>query len=401
MPMLATLNLPKAPTWATDSGRVLDPDDTSGTGEILKEHGWDIDQRPPARVMNWLHNNHYQQIQRLRQQQLMNWWENTAVAVGDTSGIIFHPEIGYWLYTQDTGNLPYSSIDGHTWTARTALASNARERLIGIASSYYLVGISTDAIQYSADAGATAWTTVTSGTIGGSGNLRAMHTKYPDTDHLIVSRAGGVVRIASSGITGAFVGASTPPPSTPASDTDHALIYTGGTTWLLGMSGTAGASEMYKSTDDGDTWAATSPGISSLFAVGSVGFKHAAYSRDTGRLVLVGSAGVSNSDFIAYSDDLGDTWVDVTSAIDNKGLSSVSYPTYVYYCGGNCWVACASNLISDNPRAVYVSTDNAATWSVADLHGQAASGRGLYIACDERKLLIGGDSGINVYCLAT
>lgn len=400
MVMLPILNYPTAlPRWATTAGRTLEPD--SG----VKDVGWQIDDVPPARWMNWIHNTTYEWVQKITATQLMNWNQNTDISASSVNAASYHPDQGYWMAYRGLNVVVDKSIDGHSWSTVTSLAQTPRAGTAAIDGSYYIIGTILNDIEYSNDAGAT-WAVKTSATIGGSGELRSIHTKYPDSDYAVVARgsAGSVtIRIASSGITGSWAAATTQPPSVPASAFAKTLIYCGATTWMLLVCDltTGDQTKLYKSTDDADTWTAVS-GLS--FSASAYGAASIAYSRETERLVVCGSAATSgNEEYIAYSDDLGDSWTAAT--IDKNGIALSDPVQHAYYCGGNTWLATAQEFDLATSQTIYVSTDNAENWKIADVNGAAVTGGpSVYshpqIVCDGRQVMVLGLFGFNATSLA-
>lgn len=400
MPMLTTLNYPNSlPRWATDASRTLEP--ASG----VKDVGWQVDDVPPARWMNWIHNVTYEWIQKITATQLMNWNQNTDISAVSVNAASYHPDQGYWMAYRSTGQTVNKSVDGHAWTAVTALAQTARTGTAAIDGSYYMVGTVLNDIEYSNDAGAT-WNVISSATIGGSGEIRSIHTKYPDSDYAVVARGAAssvFIRIASSGITGSWASATTHPPSVPTNAFARNLIYCGATTWVLLVCnlGAGDKTKLYKSTDDADTWTAVS-GLS--FSASAYGAAALAYSRETERLVVCGSAQTSgNEEYIAYSDDLGDSWTSAT--IDKNGIALSEVVQQVYYCGGNTWVATSREFDLATSQTIFVSTDNAVTWKVADVNGSTVTGgptiyNGPQIVCDGKQVMVLGAAGFNATSFA-
>jgi photosystem II stability/assembly factor-like uncharacterized protein len=172
-----------------------------------------------------------------------------------------------------------------------------------------------------------------------------------------------------------------------------------GLTWLLLVqnygSGTGDDCKLYKSLDDGDTWAEVTA-LAALFPSASDGAYCLAYNQDTGRLVVGGSIDTSASEeYFAYSDDLGDSWTAAT--VDKGGKALSARVDRVYYCGGNSWVAIADSYDPDTGQTVYVSTDDAVTWKVANMKDATYGTDNLVeLLCDTTRMLAIGDTGFNV-----
>lgn len=398
MSMLPILDVPDSlPRWATNGTYVDEP--TSGD----KDNGFLPGVKPPAKWWNWLLNLNYEWAKRIMRTVLMNWWEETAISADDVESAIFHPGIGSWIVGMDaTAPFGFTSIDGHTWTAfSNTIGAAARLEFIGIDTSNYILGNTSNDIKYSADAGATAWSTIADATIGGAGILERICTKYPSADFAIVARnnAGAVeLRIASTGITGSWVAPSTPPPSVPAGSGISSLIYIADTTWLLltTRSNNGEDARLYKSLDDGDTWVRVN-GLS--FSAGDYGPTHMAYDENSGRLVTSGgTADISPEEEFSYSDDLGDTWTVAT--VDRKGMGSDDAALRIYNCGGGSWIAANPSIATSEADGLFASTDNAENWQIADLHGATGAATHKF-ACDGRKVIFCGDAGFNAYSLGT
>jgi hypothetical protein len=353
--------------------------------------------------MNWIHNTTYEWVQKITATQLMNWNQNTDISATRVISAIFHPDNGYWLAPSSITAV-YRSLDGHTWTGTGALPTQPSDCCIAIDGSYYIVGLIGGDVEYTTNG--SSWTTISSATIGGSGAIQQIHTKYPDSDYAVLSRgnAGTItVRIASSGITGSWAAATTQPPSVPTNAVARNIIYCGATTWLLLAAdiGTGDRTKLYKSTDDADTWVAV-PGLS--FSASAYGASAMAYSRETARLVVCGSAATSgNEEYIAYSDDLGDTWTAAT--INKNGVAASESVQNIYYCGGDSWIATSREFYLSSSQTIFVSTDNAETWQVADVNTASVSaGPVIYayppIVCDGRQLIVFNDNGFNIASLA-
>jgi hypothetical protein len=78
---------------------------------------------------------------------------------------------------------------------------------------------------------------------------------------------------------------------------------------------------------------------------------------------------------------------------------------HVYYCGGNTWLATAQEFDLATSQTIYVSTDNAENWKIADVNGAAVTGGpSVYshpqIVCDGRQVMVLGLFGFNATSLA-
>jgi hypothetical protein len=400
--MLPIIGYPsQLPKWATTAANRSEPSESD------KAAGHAQGQASPAYEENWRANLVYQWVQKIPALNLKNWFGNTDVDTWDIYSAIYHPEIGLWCVSGNNATTKYST-DGYTWGNGGTIDAGgfAAYRFAAIDDLYYIMASdgTADNLKYTTDPTG-AWSTIVSATIGGSGNMTAIATKYPDDRMCILSRNSGAslgIRITNTTILGTWVGPTTPPPSVPASSLGLALFWVSGNTWLLLCNTYAGdrsKMKLYKTLDDGDTWADV-PGILTPYPSGSYGAIHLAHNPSTGRIVSVGSDAAigTPNEFAAYSDDLGDTWT--ASTIDNKGYGSGSILEQVYYCGGNAWVAIAKNYDPDENQTVYVSTDDGATWEIADMNDATYGSNNLTVlACDERRLMAFGDAGFNVHSL--
>lgn len=404
MPMLTTISqLPsKAPKWATTSLNRSEPSESD------KAAGHAQGQASPAFEENWRAYFVYLWTQQIMKGALTNWNTNADIVAWNLWSGIYHPDMGSYCIA---GNNDYNwySYDGYTWTQglQIAVGATASWRFAGYDSARVIIGNdTTDDLEYSTDGGiAAAWTTVLSATLGGSGNLYAIGTKYPSSDLALVCRGSGgscTVRRATTDVTGSWVAASTQPPSVPTGAFAMDMFWVGsGQTWMLLVQkyGTPSDSDckLYKSLDDGDTWAEVT-GMNQ-FPSGSDGAMCLAYNQDTGRLVVGGSIDTSTSEeYIGYSDDLGDTWGAAT--IDKGGKALSARIDRIYYCGGNAWVAIPDAYDEDAGQTVYVSTDDAQTWKICDMLGGTNTDNLVELICNENKMLAIGDNGCSLSSFA-
>lgn len=349
------------PRWATDSGRVLEP--SSG----VKDTGWQIDDVPPARWMNWLQNLQYEWNQYHLRQQIANWRfcdYNTKPAPGTSQSVIYNQEDGIWwiIGTNGANGEAWYSYDGHNFTLQAAsLVGNLpNEHCIAIDSANLLVGTD-DGIKYRPNATG-VWALIANAAIGLASGPTTIITKYSTSD-FIMAYAAGTVFIESTGVTGgSWVAATTDPPSPPAgAPTGTRFIWATGNTFYLMITGVTGPStKVYTSTDNGDNWAAMSN-----HPLASDTAYEMAYNPDTGRLIVVGNDATPTS-LIEYTDDAGATawssatidYGDVQSPYRSPQLRSV------YYCGNNVWIAGGNSSALNGQSALFlVSIDDGETWA--------------------------------------
>lgn len=393
MPMRITLDVPgKYPRWATGSNRTKEPPET-GPDIPNKDDGHIADYKPPARVQNWLDNLHYQWGRKAAGVIVSNFWPNNEIltASNDIIDAIFHPTFGkFGLLMPDIDRF-VSSADAHTFALATLASST--QKTLGIDLLRFIYGDTNGDLYYSSVSPFTSWTQITSATIGGSGTITQIHSKYPDSNKCIITKGTGM-RIAATDITGAWSAPTTPP---ALADYHCVLLYAGNSKWFVITASAAGTPILYISVDDGDTWngVSTQPYLLSTDESGGL-----AYSRDTGRLVAVGN--VTAGEQIRYTDDNGSSWTSAT--INKRGLSADMTFKNVYYAGGGIWVACGGVVDGlTGEKAIYVSLDNAKTWFIPDvnqLNNAAETINMNAIACSERNILVVGDLGQSVTSLS-
>lgn len=401
MTMFPKIDLPsRLPRYGTNSAYQEEPP------EADKTLGHSLGERSPAYWENWRTNLVYEWCQKIAGTQLMNWKQGTDVLADDCESAIFHPEVGYWVITSVSELTSFHSTDGITFTTGSSMGAYPIENVIGIDTTNYIIANANNDLKYSADGGQTAWSTAASATIGGSGTIGAMCTKYPDSDFVMVARGSNPVqiRIGSTGVSGTWAAPTTGPTGMASGAVAKSLIFTGGTTWILQVAQIGfNETQIYISTDDGDTWAAsdTDPPFSSA-AVG--GYRSAYHQRSTtaGRLIVVGhetpvtgpSRGVA-----FYTDDLGTTWTEAT--LNFQGLDTDVYIKGIYYAGGDTWIG--TYKASGGDPKVIISVDNGENWKIADIDGSSPSAGtdGDIIACNERQIMIFGSDGYNIKTLAS
>lgn len=392
MPMRITLDVPeKHPRWATGTNRTLEPDDT-GPDKPNKDDGHESDYKPPARVQNWLDNMHYLWGRKTGGVIVSNFWPNDDIWTvdNDVLDIIFHPTFGKFGAILPGLAKFASSADAHTWALNDTFINASA---LGIDLLRFMFGVTGGDIYYCSADPFTTWTQITSATIGGSGSITNIHTKYPDSNKCIITKGSGM-RIAATNILGAWTAPTTPPGV--ISTTHNSLVYAGNSVWYL-SSKTATGPTTYKSTDDGDNWTGTGsqPGALGTYSNGGI-----AYNRTTGRLIAAFSSAAGEA--IKYSDDGGDTWLSAT--INKRGLSGIMTVKNVYYCGGDMWLISGGVVNgATGEKAIYASIDNGLNWFIPDVNQLNNAAETVYmngIACSERNIVVVGDEGNNVTSLS-
>lgn len=393
MPARPQFDLPKRLVWATNSSRTLDPDDTAGSGAVTKEDGWETGKRPPARVMNWIHNFQNQWIQHIGSAAVGNWFPSSAVGAASLNGAVFVPGGGRYRWVMASGTNTYYSQNGTSWTSTgAALTSAAVTGAATLQGATTAVFGTSNGLEHSSGALFSPWTQVLKATMGITNNIYSMDSKATGSSFVMAVTSSNEVAIAASGVTGAWAAPTTPP--TAAINGPKKLIWAGGSTWYL-MSGstTNYASRLFRSTDDGDVWTqqAITPSVPELW-------ESAAYDPGAGRLIIAASeisAGSDRPEFW-YTDDGGAT--QGKGAFDSFDTITNTKVQDIYSCGSGLWVACC---IPNN--RIIISSDNGETWHPADAHDfyDNTAGQGLhYLAGDGHKLIALGTNGYNGYCLS-
>lgn len=389
MPMYITLDVPeKFARWATGANRTLEPDE-SLPSLPSKDNGWSDNLRPPGRIQNWLDNLHYRWQKKTMSHALSNLRQITDLG-DDINQSIFHPDFKKFLVVTPSSSGVYFTANGHVWVNNAVIAN---KQSVGIDRNAYIIGDTSGNIWYNTDADLTAWTQITNATIGGSGAIKRIHTKFPDSDTVMLLK-GTAIRIEPTGITGGAWASPTTPPTIQTTPT-HGLIYIGNSTWIVysGSGQAATTPTMELSYDDGDTWApVTTEPFGTLDKPTCL-----AYSRDSARLIVAGRT-AANATWIRYSDDLGVTWFN--SSLDLGGLpgsvlAEITAPEAVYYCGGDSWVIAGSPVDLENGYSgILVSIDNGLTWKLPNTNPNTTGGATRIInaiACGDREILLSGE----------
>lgn len=355
------------PRWATDPGRTLKPDESE------KDLGWDLDEKGPARWMNWLQENTYQWIKKIAGVPFFNWSLVDNSIVNALVSVIYSDTLKKWFATEVATNQVWSSDEGHLWlTYQAPLPAAPVSRGVAIDSARVIIGAGSDV--YYSNGGAF----VPAG-VGGAA-FNTLYTAYPTSDRVLVADSAGVVRFATNVAAGLWTPATTSPATALAT-----LIHLEGANWL-GMS----IQQCYVSTDDGVNFAAAGS-----VPVGVV-LKMVEYNPNSGRLVVVGDDGF-NAPAIYTSDDVGATWI--------SRIGGVSDPTggvlsAVQYIGGSMWFAGGGIITPPTRETMYVSLDDGDTWDLATYHDfNLALPRDIVdVAGDGRSLIcVGGNIAPNPF----
>jgi hypothetical protein len=366
----------------------LDPDDTlSDPIPIVKEDGWALDQRPPARIMNYLQNLFSEWLKRYATTPVNNWLLSTDVGAASVDAIVYSGDAdgtfkdGLWFLF--VGVDVFSSEYGVDWTdTGTNLTSAANPGAVSKSDSYKAIIGTANGLEY--NSGGFTFVEVTNATIGGGGGFTGGAIALDaNGDRTIVVDTLGNMRIAATGVNGAWSAPTTPPDLGAVAGTVGRVVYGGGTKWYAARrSGTA--QKLASSDDDGDTW--TSRTLPTFL---SNNVNAIAYDPDSARLVACGED-IAGTAPIQYSDDDGATWT--PSAFE--GLSRDD-TIDVYSLGAGIWVGI------QNSRIVF-SQNNAVTFAFADQHELPVSVSQEFLVMwgDGRKLAIGGENGLTARSLS-
>jgi len=320
------LTVPGAlPKWATSSNTTLEPSNP------LQAQGWDLGDKPPARIMNWLQNLYYKWIQCFFRMQVSKWkLLNYTTPLGSCMGVVFHPNQGTWLMT-DNNRHTWVSQTGINWDDEGALATSSA--LYGwkmdITNSYILVGCD-EGIWTRTSAG--TWALVTIATIGTSNLIKGVCSQFPVSEVTVAVDSAFEVYI-SAAITGSWGPATTQPPSPPSGTVTCArVVFAGGSNLYL-LAAISGTTKIYKSLDYGISWSATASAPN--FGTGEA--LEMGYDPDNDILVVVGEYNVRIGK-IYYSLDKGDTWIASNIDWNSSTVPEVTLRA-IYNCGNGVWVA--------------------------------------------------------------
>lgn len=396
--MQTPLNIPSNfPEWAT-----------SGTASIVeppqerKDIGWEVDDEIPAAFWNWWNNITYQWTKRVGAMVPSNFFLNDAVSGTPLlRAILYHPDVGQFIALEDvaspTSGFSYHSIDGQRWggTFRSYVGIDS-SYAAGIDATKYLVGLKNGSLDYTLTG--SSWLNISSATVGGgTGPIRALITRYPTTNYIMVAKDTGV-RIATDALSTWY--AATTQPTYAGTPRAFVRVVGGaeGQTWRLWSSQSISPyNRIHESIDDGVTWVDTGeePSLSAFRA------NSYAYDITAGRYLAGGFDGTETR--IAY--DEGSGWA--YSDIDWGSLDpSVSQIHHLYDCGSGIWLAIGDGDTQDIAQRtvglVLVSVDGGLSWKRSHLNGTSglSSEQNMYaVACDGTKLVLVGDGGYTAHSL--
>lgn len=323
--------------------------------------------------------------------QYSNWLEFDPGLINFSTSI-YHPVIKQWLFSTTT--MAYQSLDGQY--VGSSLESYPNPIYSGyteasIDTSRFLVPLTNGAIYHCTDIAGT-WTSESEATIGGTGACYCIGTKYPSSDYTIVARNS--VRIASTGVGGGWAA-----PTTGASYTTEprTVTWLGGSTWLL-LGSTAGTSQAFISTDDGDNWAAaTHPSTIEAMTLYS-----SAYNSTTGRYIAVGGDS-SDQSIIVYTDNNGTSWskVGTIGFIKNPALTGTDTSLFwIKYLGDSVWVA-GGNKYDSEHHNVMVSFNDGLIWNAIMVKKLSSGSINSVITAgfDGKQVVAAGAGGVSVRSL--
>lgn len=363
--MRLPLLLPDRFTWGTDAGRVLTP---AGAG-IDPDHGYDYSQRVPPKLLNYIHKLQGEISEAFIAQNLRAWrslsWASSTI---DLINVARLPG-GKWVVTD--GSDAYYSIGGNSWSAPVVLPNIVERDMIVTDSDGFVIAGNT-AIVYSS-IGVT-WSAAGAGAEAVAN--RGTNDYFLSAD----SGPGFDIYIWSTGISGGGVIATTP------------------ASWASILNLCGGASNLYwylldsncdtfKSTDGGDTWAATTTNPSLSSGSGATDYYN-------GTWICVGGDPSYGRSRVARSTDEGGTWETVT--IHNVVPNGVSTLTSVRALGGGRWVAIGKYGLAgyDLRPNILISIDDGLNWypGCTNIDGGANYMNCLW--CDGERIIGVGDNGL-------
>jgi len=252
----------------------------------------------------------------------------------------------------------------------------------------YIVGMQSGDVWWGQASDGQLSNQVLSATIGGTGYIRAMATKAPSSNFIIIARNSGStsIRIGASGITGGFLSATTAPFT---GHVNKKMLYLGGSTFLV-LQSTNPYAELYQSTDDGDTWVKSTTDPDSAF-VDPVEMEDMDYNPNTGRLLVVGSKPGADGR-LCYTDDLGTTWTEANFTDPKQMYKSNLHA--VKYVGGTTWLMVGnwtypSSVSNYSGEGIWISHDNGVNFKYCASN----------VGCDAGGLV--GDTVKHLYAIGT
>lgn len=344
------------PEWATDGASVqLEP--SAGR----KETGWAANDRPPAKIFNWLLASVCQWVEHFALVQIKNWiWSADVLAdhvkAMASCQIDTAPPTHVVVAVGFSGYIAWSSDDGLSWTNGTGLGAvhlhDVASNSDPAAPSFVAVGNSGE-IRQSSDGA--AWTSRTSGV---ASHLRSVIWDATNETFIAVGDAGVILTSPTgvtwtsrtSGTANDLWGVSAQPNGhAKACGEDRTIVRSvdGGVTWDDDTVSASGSGQMYFNicfspglaswvamepngqvigcAEDGSTW-------SDVLASSAREFTWGTLATDGGHLLLTREWSAGNGGKLIYSTDGGATWSDLS-------VPTTSEYGGVDYCRDAFWVA--------------------------------------------------------------
>lgn len=370
--MQTALNIPVDFSWATSANRTITP----ATAGIVPATGWDFTQKPPARLMNYIHNlqgewgdsNVIRAVANVSSM-LKDWVGGGANTVNN---ILFNGAAAYrrWVVTEPATNATHVSFDGFTWVAAGAMgAAPVTNCSIVTDTDGFIVGSAAN-LYWSDDAA--VWTA--------AGGVGADYVSNIGTSDFFLVSKGATLQRWLTGIAG---GATAPSSTSWAASNISGIGGDTSSIWAL----VDAAGNCHRSTDAGDNWAQTAQGPVDAIAT----FVPVDLDYEDSTIVSVGATGAAVPQ-IGYSLDNGATW---SAATLGGGGYSTGVFTSVKALGNDRWVAVGANLSRSGATTDYFySVDDGMTWQPGMYRPGSTATTALYhVWCNGGRIAAAGDSG--------
>lgn len=323
------LDIPKILDWATNASRTITP----ATAGITEADGWDFSQRPPPRLMNYIHSLQFEAQKRQAINMIGTPRIETGYWAGVTMGRVARTSTGLWItLASGTGNSQLS-YDGYVWSAGTSMGAACN----GIirTDTDEIVAISSSNLHYTSDG--VTWNT--------AGTGYSEIANVGTSDHFLVSNAA-TLEIWGTGIAG---GAASPSSTSWGATAISNIAGSTISKWMI----VDGSDNGHISTDGGDNWVQTGQGPGDALASFTVTCLD--YDGDT----AVAGGSVSSVAALAYTNDNGTTW-NASTFVGKQPAASTSIDRLIAL-GNKLWIAVGD----DNTTPGYwFSVDDGVNWQL-------------------------------------
>ena len=366
------------PEWSTDSGSQIEPT----TAE--KATGWKVGDKVPARKLNWLLDAPNKWLKVAMASVFGNYTKSDYGSAVGYGGLCWSPSESVWVRLQSGGasGNAYYSRDGITWVLgafqSTVIASNNSEHDYNGSVIY---GGASGVVSGAADPTTGAFLDTSTGL---TGNVKTLRTK-DDDDYIIVADDNSQIAYATAYFQTYTV------VSVTESFTD--LIHIPGAssqTWL-GLSNTG---KIYRTTNDGATWALAGPGSPGAAATLVDSWETMDIDPISGIICCMGVYTANDRWFAVYSTDFGDTWAQTGSIPSANKEQDLSSPVRVRNLGGDVWIAGGG---STTKSGMLFSVDRLQTWQRMEVRAEIGTG-GLNLvfalAGNDKRWMFGGNDTV-------